>query len=282
MPPVYLIYLFKIKKMSKNQYIVPHDFTHVGDVALKHAIHLGEHVQVEIKLLHLVSSKEEIPAAKLKMQKIIDGIECSNGTEIVSLIKVGSIFEDIGKIATQELAQLIIMGTHGEKGMQKLFGSYAMKVITSCDIPFLIVQDDTQLRKIEHIVIPIDLTKESLQIVKIAGDLATMFGSEVHVIGEKQNDEHLNQQMKNRILIVKNEYDDRGLTCNVEFLKDTGPYFKKIEKYSERKNIDLIAIAYHSESLIPQFDKFAQNLITNSLNLPCMVLNSKPASALYF
>ena len=53
-------------------------------------------------------------------------------------------------------------------------------------------------------------------------------------------------------------------------------------KYANEKNIDLISIAYHSESLLPQFDTFAQSLITNEQQLPCMVLNSKLASALYF
>jgi hypothetical protein len=52
--------------------------------------------------------------------------------------------------------------------------------------------------------------------------------------------------------------------------------------YAKEKSIDLIGIAYHSESLLPQFDTFAQSLITNDQNLPCMVLNSKLASALYF
>lgn len=268
--------------MSKNLYIVPHDFTHVGDMALKYAIHLGKHVQTEIQLLHVVKDKSEVPPARQKLQAIIDRTETTNGTQLSLITRIGSIFEDIGKIATEEHAQLIIMGTHGASGMQKLMGSHAMKVITSCDIPFLVVQDETKVKEVEHIVVPIDLTKESLQIVNIAGDVAKMFNAMVHVVGEKQNDELLNQQMKNRILIVKNQYEERDVKCSVEFMKDGGSYSKKIVDYSKRNNIDLIAIAYHSESLIPQFDKFAQNLITNEHNLPCIVLNSKQASALYF
>ncbi len=268
--------------MSKNLYIVPHDFTKVGDVALNYALHLAKHVNIEILLLHLVSSKNEEAAARQKLDAIIEKTELSNGVTMSSLATTGSIFEDIGKIAAQKHAQLILMGTHGEKGMQRFFGSHAMKVITSSDIPFLIVQDNTSFKQIENIVVPIDLTKESLQIVNIAGDLANIFRSKVHVVGEKQNDELLNQQMKNRILIVKNQYEERNVDCYVEFMKDGGSYSKKVINYCRDKSIDLIAIAYHSESLIPQFDKFAQNLITNDANLPCLVLNSKPASALYF
>lgn len=268
--------------MSKNLYIVPHDFTHVGEVALQYGLHLGKYVDTEIQLLHVVGSKAEEAAASKKLDEIIARTEHSDRVTLSKMVHTGSIFDDIGKLATQQHAQLIIMGTHGEKGMQKLFGSYAMKVITSCDIPFLVVQDNTNIKKIEQILVPIDLTKESLQIINLAGDIANIFDAEVNVVGEKQRDELLNQQMKNRILIVKNQYEERNIKCNVEFMKDGGSYSKKIVDYAKAKNLDLIAISYHSESLIPQFDKFAQNLITNEANLPCLVINSKLASALYF
>jgi nucleotide-binding universal stress UspA family protein len=259
-----------------------HDFSPVGDVALNYALHLGRHIHTEIQVLHLVSTKEEVLKAQLKMNSLIDSISYPEGIELTKLVQVGSIFEDVGKIAKQEGAQLILMGTHGAKGMQKLLGSNAMKVVTSSEIPFLVVQKDTQLNEIKNILVPIDLTKESLQIVNIAGDMATIYGAVVHVIGEKHNDELLSQQMKNRILIVKNQYLERKIPCTVELLKDSGSYQKKIMKYANEKNIDLISIAYHSESLLPQFDTFAQSLITNEQQLPCMVLNSKLASALYF
>lgn len=129
--------------MGKNLYIVMHDFSSVGDVALNYALHLGRHIQTEIQVLHLVSTKEELVKAQLKMNSLIDSIDCPVGIELTKLVKVGSIFEDVGKIAKQEGAQLIVMGTHGAKGMQKLLGSNAMKVITSSEIPFLVVQKDT-------------------------------------------------------------------------------------------------------------------------------------------
>jgi nucleotide-binding universal stress UspA family protein len=268
--------------MSKNLYIVPHDFTAVGDAALKYAIHLGNYVHIEIQLLHLTSSKAESIKASQKLDEIIARFPAKEGITITKLIKEGSIFEDIGKIAHKQGAQLIIMGTHGSTGMQKLFGSHAMKVVTSSEVPFLIVQKETVPAEIKNIIVPIDLTKESLQIVNNAGDLANMFNAVVHVVGEKQNDELLSQQMKNRILIIKNQYDDRKIPCSVEFMKGGGSFQKKIMAYSKEKSIDMIAIAYHSESLLPQFDTFAQSLITNDQKLPCMVLNSKLASALYF
>ena len=58
----------------------------------------------------------------------------------MSIIRKGNIFEDIGDVAKEIGARLIIMGTHGIKGIQKLVGSYALKVILHSEIPFIITQ----------------------------------------------------------------------------------------------------------------------------------------------
>lgn len=265
--------------MSKNIYLVPHDFTAVGDTALNYALHMGKKVNTDIILLHLCASKAEFLKSDMKMDQIIANQNIPAGINIRKIIKVGSIFDAIGGVAEAEGAQLVIMGTHGATGLQKLFGSNAMKVITSADIPFLIVQKDTPLHDVKNIIVPIDLTKESLQIVNVAGDMAGIFGATVHVVGEKQNDELLSQQMKNRILIVKNQYDERSVPVSVSLMERGGAYTKKIIAYTKEQKIDMIALAYHSESLLPQFDGFAQALITNETKLPCLIMNSKPASS---
>ena len=268
--------------MSSNLYIVPHDFTPVGDSALNYAVNLSKHVKVDIRLLHVVSSKNDVPRASDKLDEIISNAGTHEGITFSKSIREGSIFDQIGEVARKENAQLIIMGTHGASGLQKLLGSNAMKVVISADTPFIILQKDTPFKEIKNIVVPIDLTKESLQIVNNAGDMAAIFGATVHVVGEKQNDEYLSQQMKNRILIVKKQYLERNVPCVVEFMSKGGSYPKKIMEYAKANNIDMVAIAYHSESLLPQFDTFAQSLITNESKLPCMILKSKPASSLYF
>jgi nucleotide-binding universal stress UspA family protein len=268
--------------MSRNLYLVPHDFTAVGDAALTYAMHLGKRVRTEIQVVHIVADASKVAAAKQKLSAVVDNFTKVENVELTSVVHVGNIFEDIGKIATRESAQLIIMGTHGVSGMQKVFGSYAMKVVTSSNVPFLVIQKETKLTKIERIVIPIDLTKESLQIVNVAGDLAAIFDAELHVVSEKQNDEIFLQKMKNRILLVKNQYEERNLKSKVSFIEGSGSFQKKVLEYARKEHGDLLALAYHSESILPQFDKFAQTLITNDLNLPCLILNSKAASNLYF
>ncbi|MFK7787154.1 MAG: universal stress protein [Crocinitomicaceae bacterium] len=268
--------------MSKNLYMVPYDFTPTSQKALEYALHIGKHVDTEIKLLHLSKDKAKGLAMRPKLEEVAKNINAPAGVEITTLVKVGNIFSDIGKIAKEEGTQLIIMGTHGKRGMQRLFGSYAMKIIISAECPFLIVQKSTQLEEINQLAVPIDLTKESLQISKIAGEMARIFGAGLHVLAEKQTDEILHTRIKNRIGLVKQQYEDFGIEPVIGMVKQRGGYKKKVMNYSKNNNINMIALAYHSESLFPQFDKFAQGLLTNKLGLPILIINSKLASSLYF
>lgn len=263
--------------------MVPYDFTPTSQKALEYALHIGKHVHTDIKLLHLVSDKKKGMAMKTKLDELAKSTKCPDGVEISAVVKVGNIFTDIGKIAKEEKAQLIIMGTHGIRGMQRLFGSFAMKVIISADCPFLVVQKTTEIKEVNRLAVPIDLTKESLQITKIAGDMARINGAEVHVLAEKQTDQILNTRLKNRLGLVKQQYEDEiGIEPKISLVKKGGSYRKKVMSYAKENNIDMIALAYHSESLFPQFDNFAQGLITNKPGLPVLVINSKLASSLYF
>lgn len=268
--------------MTKNLYIVPYDFTPVTKKALDYAIHLGKRVDAEILILHLATDKAKGTAMLKEMENLKEKLDVPHGVTITTLVKVGDIFTDIGKIAKEEKAQLIIMGTHGVKGFQHLAGSFAMKVITSAECPFLIVQKDSEIKEISQIAVPIDLTKESLQIVNIAGDMANILNAQVNVLAEKQNDQILNTRLQNRIGIVSNQYEERGINAKINLLPSGGNYGKKIMQFVAQNGVGLIAFSYHTESLLPQFDSFAQNLITNKPALPVLIINSKLASALYF
>jgi hypothetical protein len=60
---------------------------------------------------------------------------------VTPVVRVGSVYEDIGDAAAEIDADLIIMGTHGMRGMQFITGSRALRVITSSSVPFVVVQE---------------------------------------------------------------------------------------------------------------------------------------------
>lgn len=259
-----------------------HDFTPVGDAALKYSVYLATQVRSEIRLVHIVSKQKEVDAAMTKLKQVINDFGVPAGIKVTPKIYVGSIFDSLAEVITKEDAQLVVMGTHGMKGTQKIFGSYAMKVITSLVVPFIVVQENTIPKKIEKIIVPIDVSKESLQIVKSAGDIAKMFNSEIIITYEKQSDVLLQTRLKNRLILVTKQYKENFIKYKFNELPTQGAYHKKVMDYSKSNQVDMIAISYFSLSIVPQFQSFAQSLITNETNLPCMIINSKEATISYF
>ena len=97
-----------------------------------------------------------------------------------------------GRTAAETQANLIIMGTHGMRGLQFITGSRVLRVIMSSDVPFIIVQERTiKPSGYDSIVVPLDLHKETRQKLTLVADMALTFKSKVHLITAMETDEFL-------------------------------------------------------------------------------------------
>lgn len=268
--------------MSTRYYLVPFDFSSVGVAAIKHAAVLANPAKAELLILNIVDAKNKIQPTLAKLEDYLSKMQSEVSVKMTPIVTMGTIFEDIGRVAEKYACGKIIMGTHGAKGMQKLFGSHALKVVLSTSTPFVIVQETVPAEKINRIVVPIDLSKESLQIIHFAADIAVHFNSTVHVVGENQRDEILSRQMKNRIMLVEKKFEELNVKAELKIFDSSGSYSAKILKYAEEIQAEMIAVAYHSESLIPALDGFHQGILTNTQKIPVLIIQSKEVSSSYF
>lgn len=269
--------------MEKRSVLVPHDFTAVADNAVAYAINLANAIGANVDLLHIVKDKKDVPKAEAKFKEVIAALKDKPADmEVNYHIKAGSIYTDIAESADSIPSTVIIMGTHGAKGMQKVFGSFALKVITSTHVPFLIVQEEFTGVDMSKIVVPIDESQESLQIEQVATGLADILKSEIHVVSEKMVDSNLKLKTAVHSGLITKQLKAKGLAYQTKILDREKGYANDIIKYTMSIGANLIAFAYHSDRLIPQFDTFAQSLITNKEGVPVLVLNSKEAGNYFF
>lgn len=269
--------------MDKRSILVPHDFTPVADKAVLYALNLAKSIDAKVDLVHIVKDAKETSAANSKFQKVLSNLDGKlNGVPLNFSVKVGSIYTDIASKALELHSTLIIMGTHGATGMQKLFGSFAIKVITSTHVPFLIVQKEFSESNLNKIVVPIDETQESLQIEQVATGLAEIIKAELHIVTEKMIDSNLKLKTAVHTGLFTKQIKAKNLAYQTAILDRKKGYAADIVQYSKSINAGLIAFAYHSDSLLPQFDTFAQNLISNKEGIPVLVLNSKEAGNYFF
>lgn len=260
--------------MSKKVFIVPHDFTSVGNIALEHAIASARPLNAAIHLLHVVSKDSQIKEATEKLEGLITQYS-SEGVEILPIVRIGSIFEDIGEYAAEHSAELIFMGTHGAHGWQHITGSHALKVVTSSTVPFIIVQERAvKPTGYDSIVVPMDLHKETKQKLSIVASLAKYFNSKVHVVTPDESDEFLRHQVESNIVFAQRFFKDRGIDMTSAIVS-SGGFDKEVVKYAVSVEADLIAIMNLNRSsfLSAITANYEQYIITNDALIPTLIVN---------
>jgi nucleotide-binding universal stress UspA family protein len=197
---------------NDKKILVPTDFTKVSDTAIEHALLVAGTIKASIHVMHVVDSKKHIAEARLKLEALRDRVKRENNVEIGVIARIGSIFEDIDKVAVEIEANLIIMGTHGMRGMQFLTGSRALKIVTESSVPFIVVQErDIRDHGYRKLVVPLDLHKETKQKLSLVADMAKYFGSEVHLISPGETDEFLRNQLERNIIFAKEYLEEKGI-----------------------------------------------------------------------
>ena len=259
--------------MKNKIFIVPHDFTHVADIALEHALATAKIVSGKILILHVVSKEKEIKSAEGKLEALIKQLDTT--IEIIPFVRIGNIFDDIGDFAAEHHADLIFMGTHGRHGWQHLTGSHALKVITHSNVPFIVVQEK-HIKKTgyDEIVVPLDLNKETKQKLAYVANIATYFKSKVHVITPDESDEYLKHQVQANIKFATRFFNERSIDITTKVVPASG-FDKEVVRHAASLDADLIAIMnLNQNNLFGAITaNYEQYIITNDAQIPTLIVN---------
>ncbi len=263
--------------MSQHRILVPMDFTPVSDIALEHAVAVGKAFESEIMLLHIISSKKEMTDARLRMQAWQEKATKEYPHEVRTAVRIGSIFEDIDDVAVEQDANLVIMGTHGIRGMQFLTGGRALRIVTNCSTPFIITQErGIKPSGYDDIVVPLDLHQDTKQKLSTVAEMAKYFKGRVHIISPAESDEFLSNQLSRNIAFAKEYFSDRGIDYTVKISEHSSSAFvKDVVRFAAAIESDLISIMnLHEKSLMGILGQsYEQQIITNEAQIPVLIIN---------
>lgn len=271
--------------MKNKTFIVPHDFTRVADNALDHALATAKIVNAKIYLLHVVAKDKAMPEAEKQLQALIEAKNAP--VELIPVVRVGTIFDDIGDFAAEHHADLIFMGTHGQHGWQHITGSHALKVITHSTVPFVVVQEKgIKETGYDDIVVPLDLNKETKQKLAYVANLATYFKSRVHLITPDETDEFLRHQVMANIQFSQRFFEERNIEVTTKLAPVSG-FDKEVVKHAIQVDADLIAIMnLNRNNLLGVITaNYEQYILTNDAQIPTLIVNpieSKYGSSVLF
>jgi nucleotide-binding universal stress UspA family protein len=258
--------------------LVPWDFTHVAKNAYLHALNFSEILDCEIILLHIAEDEKKIPEKLKQLEEAADELAKEHGKKPHCIVKDGSIFSTIGEVATEEKAEMIIMGTHGIKGAQKLFGSRAVKVVVSSRIPFLIVQDKPTSSKLENILLPIDFKKENKEKANWIFLLSTRFKSKVTIFKSHPRDRGFKRKLLSNMKFIESFLKTRDVEYDIVACEGKKRFKVEVVEYAKDNNFDMILImATRDIKLVDYiFGAPEQYIIANEYSLPVMAINPRP------
>lgn len=259
--------------MKTKNFIVPHDFSKIADIALEHAIVTAKFVNAEINVLHVVAKGKEIAEAEETLKTIL--AKFKTDIKLIPNVRVGNIFEDIGDFAAEKHAELIFMGTHGVQGWQHITGSKALKVVTNSNVPFIIVQEKgPKSTGYDNIVVPLDLNKETKQKLTVVAEIAQYFKSKIHVITPEENDEFLRNQVKANILFANKFFSERNIEVSTTVVPSTN-FEDEIIKHAAMVNGDLIAFMnLNKNNLLGVLSANHEIALMNNIaQIPTLIMN---------
>ena len=263
---------------DKRIILIPWDFTRVADYALLHGFKIAKGIgSKKIALIHITKKEKDNEEAFIQLEQVAKDNSGKHGLEIEPIVREGSIFTTIGEVASELNAELVIMGTHGLHGLQKLTGSWALKVIVSSKVPFVVVQEAPKNKPLKDIVFPIDFKWENKEKLNWAYYFSTFFSPKFHVIKPNTTDVGFINKIKANITFARKFMDSKGIEYDI--YTGVGKKNFALDTIDFSKNIDADLILIISTKNIG-FTDYAlgaseQYIIANSAKIPVMVINPR-------
>jgi len=266
---------------DNNVIVVTWDFTHVSEYALAHAVKIAYMMRYEIKLFHIVETgtpSEQIETARRKMAQVAADTLKRDGIACKVVVKEGNLFSAISEYATQSNTQLVVMGTHGRKGAQKLFGSKALKVLAGSNAPFIVVKSKpSEILKISNVVFPIDFKKENKEKLQWAIFIGKNFQSKIHLFKYPVSDSDLQKKVNTNLNFAIRFLKQNNIEYEIHTASKKGSFANATIRFSEKINADMIIVmtTKHISIFDYMFGADEQKIIDNSAKIPVMCVNPR-------
>jgi len=236
---------------SPFKIIVPVDFTEASDTAVAQASLLNDTLHVNLELLHIVNS-EEHSKEQFLLEKIAETLSEKGIIAFPKIIK-GSVLSEINDYALLGKFDLMIVGTHGAKGLrQTLFGTDILKLLKGNPCPSIVVQKTSRpVDHFEKILLPVGSHTEFKSLTFSVAHIALASNATVVLYCINRPMEETSEELN----VNKQNAKQLFIEMGVKFLEFSEPssvvsfgFAKQTLIYAENNAIDLIGIMAHASS----------------------------------
>jgi nucleotide-binding universal stress UspA family protein len=269
--------------LQLQKILFPTDFSKCAEQALAHAVFLAEKYGAEIHVLHVITIFEDQPSvvsneiaetkemvrklediAEKQLNKLLDS-HSSNDIKIITEIKRGlSAAPAILEYVSDKQIDLIVMGTHGRRGLgHLLLGSAAEEVVRLAPCPVFTIRELKEpkpVMQVNNILVPIDFSNHSEKALTYASEIAQSYNAQLQVLHIIEETMHPAFSVTGKSSIfdlvpgIKEDSKKRIAKMLEKFVSDKvkskvfiqgGRAANDIIKFAKENSTDLIVIATH-------------------------------------
>lgn len=261
-----------MEKQFKDIVLVPTDFSEISENAVKYAGELAEHLGYGLAIVHVKENKQD---ESKKLHASGRSIEEKGKVKVKYLLKDGDAYKQIPESAVEIKANLIVLGTHGKKGLEHIFGSHAMKIITKAPCPSIVIRDEKFDGGYKDIVFPISDYMESRQMVRWAVHIAKVFNSKIHIYKQSHKDTDLRKRIEIISDQVKEAFEKTEVHYDINESEDSSNYIEQVLDFSKNTGADLIMVMTKPGIFEQDFNlhKWDEKLMYSGAGIPVMCIN---------
>jgi len=262
--------------------LCPTDFSDFSERAYDYGLSLARHYNAELYLLHVVrpviigypeyaipdSVNEfygELREHAEDQLREFAKVHAEGGVQARVAVEEGVVTESILDFAHKNSVDMIVMGTHGRRGFQRLtLGSVSERVLRRAGCPVLAVRrpahdfvapeskgEPVHLRKI---LFCSDFSECSERALKYALSLATEYKSELtllHVLEHAPSPEERDVEDARVVHLLEGKIPEEARTsCSVRTIVRTGKPYEEIVKLAEQEQTDLIVVGVRGRNVL--------------------------------
>ncbi|MFP4228655.1 MAG: universal stress protein [Salinivenus sp.] len=192
--------------MTVNRILFPTDFSTCAEEAFRYASEMAHRFGAALHLLHVVDEPEydwladsdaehRAQAAQVDLVERAQGRLATLATEAASDVETtravrsqAAVDEAIVEYAQVEAIDLVVLGTHGRRGVDRLvLGSVADTVLRRAPCPVLTVREGasqaaSEAGLLQNVLAPIDFSTASREALIMADEMAGTFGARLHLL----------------------------------------------------------------------------------------------------
>jgi nucleotide-binding universal stress UspA family protein len=273
--------------MSIKKILVPTDFSECATKATEIAVLLARKINAELFVMHFFSDpghyvkkgirdlnvfSSELSVVNAKLHLAVKNAE-ERGVQAKGVLVHDKGNDCIEEYAEAYGADLIVMGTHGVRGLIEWLGggSNAQKVSRNSDIPVLVIKSCCEPLHVKSILFASSFDENVMPAMRFITDLAALWDSTIHLLCVNIAIHSMEKRIvEGKMNDLADEFPDRQFTFNFSESSDEE---LGITLAAARLNADLVTLTPRDRDGVIHFlsHSIAENLV-NHEQRPVLVL----------